>query len=225
METLEEDVNRYTSYFQNELEKAKLLESPLFTKIILFSILDSLSLPICPKGSGNKTRLTKCIGKFCDWEDSKRVSLIQLYRKILKYPELRTNPLCQNIISRLDKLNKNLKNRFSICIDIMDPYIDELIEFVNNGTEKKLIDSSTHIELLYFYRNVLVHEYRIMGYGFETNSSTPYYSPIKTYELVYPREFMINMVQKSILNSSFYLLDKEINPYEHYNFGSLWERV
>jgi len=222
--SINSDIENYISYFEKELTKIELLD-PLYSKILLFSILDTISRPIYQE-EDNHNKFLKYIADFTNWDNSKRVSLIQLYWKLKEEPKLITNCLCKNLGSRL-KNSIGTKN-FNFCkeINLIDPFDEELLCLVENDNETEKINKSKHAELLYNYRNHLVHEFRTPGYGFETDNSEPYYTFFfRRYDLVYPKQFLLNLVSGSLVSLKLYLLKNQINPYDCYNFTSLWKRT
>jgi len=83
--TVEEGIDIYIRYFENEIARIEYLESTLFSQILLFSILDTISRPIYPKESEekkHKLKFVKFVGDFVNWELSQRVSLPQLLLKL-----------------------------------------------------------------------------------------------------------------------------------------------
>jgi hypothetical protein len=97
------------------------------------------------------------------------------------------------------------------------------------------LSSFTHLNLLYQYRNSLVHELREPGHGMEfhkehgepfyhgsTTVGTNAYSREETLELVYPLNFYFGLTENVINNVERYLRKNAIDPYRCYRFGSSW---
>jgi hypothetical protein len=117
-----------------------------------------------------------------------------------------------------------------------DPLISDIEQFVSTEAEKKLLRESTHSNLLYVYRNHLVHEFREPGHGMEMDKrdTLPYYHSLThisaggsknkdTWELVYPLGFFKEIVSKSLSSLHNYLLEKDLEPYSFYAFGTAWK--
>lgn len=226
MSRLKEEIEDFISYFNQELQRIESLESTLFSKILLFSVLDTISRPVYPNVESPKQKFQKFIGEFVKWDDSERVSIQQLYWKLIENPKLITNPLCKELRQRLCELRRSRFGSFNYPIDEIDLPKSELLILAKVQDEEKLISKSTHLYLIYLYRNYLVHEYRKPGHGFETNSSKPYYSTFSSnLELIYPKEFLLNMAKDSIIKLHDHLKREDINPWNCYNFTSLWRRT
>lgn len=226
MSTTNEEINDYISYFKKELHRIESIESPLFSKILLFSILDTISRPVYPNVKKHREKFLNFIGNFLEWNYSEIVSLQQLYWKLVENPKLITNPLCKELRTRLCELRKSKLSSFTYFVDEIDLPKSDLLALAQEVDEKKFISETTHLKLLYLYRNHLVHEYRKPGYGFETNNSKPYYSTFSSnLELIYPKEFLLNMVKDSIIKLHDHLIQEGINPWNHYNFTSIWKRT
>ena len=84
------------------------------------------------------------------------------------------------------------------------------------------------------YRNTLVHEARMLGYGIDDfGFNIPSYhlafhannkKMVKkiTLELVYPIPFFKELSLKSINNLKQNCLTNRINPYDRYDFDNFW---
>lgn len=84
-----------------------------------------------------------------------------------------------------------------------------------------------HVELLYDYRNTLVHESREQTLSCEeTDDSAPYYESVEDAEtrrqewhLVYPVSFLCNLLRKTLTNYRSHLTASGTDPYAGYRFG------
>ena len=101
--------------------------------------------------------------------------------------------------------------------------------------EKVSLESVTHLSLFWRFRNSIVHELQIPGYGMpELVSKTPGYhsmthdaggneeNPIETWELVYPVPFIMELITNGSKRLKQYCIDNSLNPYDYYKFGSYW---
>jgi len=95
------------------------------------------------------------------------------------------------------------------------------------------LESLQHFNLLYAYRNSLVHELREPGYGmeFDENEEYPYYHgrtiiygdrEERRIELVYPVNFFRRIAATCITGLEIYLKDTQLDPYDYYKFGTYW---
>jgi hypothetical protein len=96
--------------------------------------------------------------------------------------------------------------------------------------EEKQVNLMRHTSLLYGFRCKLVHEFREPGYGMEAFSDElPHYhsmtdldDSIQTIELVYPTEWFVRLPISVLKSLKTHYLNAETNPYESYDFDSLW---
>ena len=98
--------------------------------------------------------------------------------------------------------------------------------------ERKYVKGARYADLLYTYRNHLLHEFREPGYGadFGADSRTPYYlgtdhlTGQSSWELVFPVQFLQNLCEGCISGLEAYLITNNLNPYDSYKFGTMWRR-
>ncbi len=103
-------------------------------------------------------------------------------------------------------------------------------------SERRLIQDSTHLNLLYTYRNHLIHEFREPGRGMEMDPQdhTPSYHRMthissngsdekETWELVYPLGFFVTLAQSCLQKLNQHLIQNDLNPYSFYRFGTVWQ--
>ena len=101
--------------------------------------------------------------------------------------------------------------------------------------EKISLESLTHLSLFWKFRNSMVHELQIPGYGMlglvtespgyhsmTNHTGANKYNPIETWELVYPVAFVMKLVGEGIANLRQYCINNSLNPYDYYRFGSYW---
>ena len=111
----------------------------------------------------------------------------------------------------------------------MDCSFDKLRPLASNS-DRKIISSCQHYNLLYQQRNFLVHEFREPGYGlgFNGHFAGPHYEhhlnadSSSRLELVYPVGFVFKCVLASLEKLRIHYQKEKIDPYSSYEFGSLW---
>lgn len=221
-------IGQYCLYFEEQIEQILGLKDPLFRKILLVVVIDTLAHALCPD-KNNKDRFVELIQKCAGWPDCNRVSLPQLLFRIEAIQVVPDTGLIKEVKTKLEKWQTGEIYRID-----SDPWVDELKPLAQTENEQQLIDDSRHVMLLYIYRNHLVHEFREPGYGIELSddSAMPYYhsSNLKndesrvTWELVYSVSFLAGIAKPSLANLKRYLEDKDIDPYSLYEFGSHWKR-
>jgi hypothetical protein len=230
-----EDINTYCSYFKERLEEIKAIENRLYRKILIVAMIDSLARAVYT-GKGNRERFICFIKSFSGWRDHCRVSLPQLALNLQS--DSTNSELEREVKERLEKWQGGTIYR----INEVDPCKQELERLATNEL-RNFIEKSSHAELLYIYRNHLVHEFREPGHPSEVSSddTSPYYvetpdraysneelrefmrKSTRTWELVYPVGFFVSIVKESLANLKHYLEDNDLNPYSNYQFGSIWK--
>ncbi|MEO8466532.1 MAG: hypothetical protein ABI640_14400 [Gammaproteobacteria bacterium] len=184
--SLDKSISVFIGHFRDRLDRLGRYEfdeqDRILKKNVIVSVLDAISRSVSNYGDGNRQRFTSLVAHFGDWPNHKRVSAphINYFLRELKSPEFeRAREFVQKII------DKNSDGRVVALDD--DPAFDEMRSHWPSGAEQKLVDqlslsSFTHLNLLYFHRNSLVHELREPGYGMEftDDGSEPYYHGMTT---------------------------------------------
>lgn len=218
-----EEIDRYCSYFTEKLREISVIDNILFKKILFVTMLDTLARGAFPIITSNRKRFVEFIDKFADWQDKDRISLPQL--SFLLESET-CSLLRKEVLERLETWKQGREIRLSD-----DAECDELLSFASND-EVDSVKKARHSALLYIYRNRLVHEFRKPGYGIEHEGDEwPYYHSLtdsktnsETWELVYPSQFFVHIIESSLGNLTNYLLKGGINPYDSYDFSSIWHQ-
>ena len=118
-----------------------------------------------------------------------------------------------------------------------DPLISDLLPIADTEPQRSAIQESSHANLLYVYRNHLVHEFREPGNGSEMDhkDKVPYYNGLShmnhdgkiekdTWELVYPLGFFFSLAESSVVHIRRYLTKNDLDPYSAYDLGTKWIR-
>jgi hypothetical protein len=221
----EELINQFCSYFDEKIFEIDNLNNPLYKNILIIILMDTLSR-VWTQGieNKNKIRFVRLIRECIQWEYSDRVSIpIAHYR----LNEITVNHLLKDKINQImGNLQKSAIHRLDI-----DPLYLDIIKLGKNKDEMRIIKQSTHSELLYSFRNSLIHEFRKPGRGmeFSNDNESPYYHGMtdfdfnkKTWELVYPTKFLINLAKIALKSIKIFLTSKGLNPYSFFEFGSPW---
>jgi hypothetical protein len=233
---IQESVDRYLHFFCKRIEDIRNLEcgdsTALFSKILFYSLLDTLSKTTVPPDTGNKDRVVKFVRNFCDWPNSEKVSLPHLIRLLDTLTNLPNNPFLN-----LRKYAKSLYDQWVEGADISlnrDPTFQEIKNLwpqdIPDSSKIIPLKSLQHINLFYQYRCTLVHELRKPGYGIENfdEQNPSYHSMIDmesrrmTWELVYPLKFYEHLCETAVSKLRDYYLKNSINPYSCYPFGTYW---
>ena len=222
-----EKVNQYCSYFQSNINEIEKLNNPLYKKILIITLLDTLSRVWTEgKEDRNKLRFIKLVRECIKWEHADRISIPMVVYRIREGNFKANDKLMTKIIGLFNEFQDGRIARINI-----DPLLHEIEYIVISAEEKKILKNSRHAELLYTYRNNLIHEFRIPGHGmeFSNDNESPYYhgmehlgSQTETWELVYPTKFFINLSHIALSAIKGFLTLNNLDPFSFYKFGSPW---
>lgn len=220
-------VNQFCSYFQNNINEIEKLNNHLYKKILIVSLMDTLSR-VWTKGEEkkNKLRFLKLIRECIKWEHADRISIPMTVDRI-REDNIKGN---DKLMREIDGLFKKFQDGGIPRIDI-NPFFNEIEHLAISNEEKEILKNSRYAELFYTYRNNLIHEFREPGNGmeFSNDNKSPYYhgllnldSQTKTWELVYPTNFFINLSNIALAAIKAFLTSNNLDPYSFFKFGSPW---
>jgi hypothetical protein len=229
----ETEIQGYTEYFRKRLSDiTKLTEFEqdidhilLYQKILYMSMIDSLSRSGFPSVQQQGERFKMFLDTCSRWKDKDRVSSLQLMLRLEE--KSRTSS-----VKSFSDLYTHVKSRVESWLpgDFIrpesDPIIDELRSIAGED-EKSILRAARYVELLYTYRNHLVHEFRAPGtYGDMINDPEPYYYHVveKSWQLIFPAQFFAELCKGCLDGLETHLMKNQLNPYDAYEFGTLWRR-
>jgi len=162
-----------------------------------------------------------------NWNDKDRVSAVQLKFALEK----------NGILSGLlyDSINRCINSwGYGRIIRPNDDLTLGEAQRQSTPSELKYVNDSRYTELLYTYRNHLLHEFREPGDGMDLGADlppAPYYLgmdlPItgqSSWELVFPVQFLQELCEGCINGLEAHLSANNLNPYDAYEFGAMWRR-
>jgi hypothetical protein len=224
--SLNKKIEQYTNHFRGHMPQIRSIPEVLYRKILYVTLLDCLSRAAFPETKYNRDRFIKFIENFGNWTDKDRISTPQLVLLLNK------NSLAGGRLYR--KVSRHLKKwpDARVIRPNSDFHVNELYDLAESN-EILYIENAKYLRLLYIYRNHLVHEFREPGYGmdFSDDDSSPYYFSMlslelveqePTWELVFPCSFLHELCSKSVEGLERHLKSQGINPYDSYQFGTLW---
>lgn len=218
-----DSIKTYINHFAKHLSKIKLIENPLYKKILYFSVLDALARAYSPHISSPKTRMLKLVLDLSSWMDKDRVSVIQL--KLNLEHSLPENDLVQSNLYLMVQRKISKWASGNVYYSSEDCSARECLNMAKKNEEKAL-NHAKYIELFYTYRNRLIHEFREPGYGIELDDdgSNAYYHSImgKTWQLVFPMDLFETISLSCLSNLSMYFEQNNLNPSDNYEFGDMW---
>ena len=207
-------------------------------KTLLFSLLDTMSLGVYGNGiGGNAKRFEAFVLEFCGWENAESISLQQMALLLDRIGETQFIKLRKYTFNELSKYPNAQPVLFSF-----DPSAEEVQSFLANEKlfKKVNLNDLKHVNLLWRYRNTLVHEARSIGADqlFDLEKEPHYIHYYKLgrnengvelmqgeWQIHYPLTFFIDLVDTAISNIPSYLTQHEINPFMNYKFEPLWIRL
>lgn len=241
----EKRIDEYIRYFGGKLDSVLELEDSkkdsldnsilMFKKLLVVSLLDTLSKIIYGSQKDNRERFTSFLEKFGDWADGARLSIPHLNRAL----ELDMDPALETLRQHVREQLESWGQLQNIHLD-NDLEKEEVVKKLPKGTEHKLarikLDRYNHYNLVYEARNGLVHEFRELGYGNEApGSKEPYYHTMTilgvsdekadSWELVYPLGFLVSLTKTALANLGVYLKRNNLNPDRHFRFGSYFFEI
>jgi len=203
----------------------------ILKKILYFAIIDALSKSAFPDINHNKARFVKTLIAFSGWNDGERISLPFLYNDISDSTNNNIEPLQKGVGDELKKWPVKTPAQIKLSRDSHVHSLLSLIEHKNEKDElsfKEMIEKFSHYNLLWEYRNCLVHEFRQPGYGHELEGDDfPFYQgALGTDEirLCYPVQFIANLIEQILKNLEKHLINNQINPYNSFEYGAFWNK-
>lgn len=226
--TVREAIDKFIAFFrQQRLAIGQIEALPIYRKILYLVQIDALSRAAFPSEEGHKTRVIKFLNECSNWSERDRVSAIQLQFALEKNGKL-SGPLFYLINDRINEWRTRATRIYPI-----DDLTFEEIQSLACSDVLRIVDEARYDNLLYTYRNFLIHEFREPGkYQFPSeDSSSPFWVEIEdpftqetSGELVVPLKFLEILCEGSINGLERYLIANNLNPYDSYKFETPWVR-
>ena len=206
-----------------------------YRKILFVSVIEGLAKCRYPTARPRK-RFIKFVRKYGDWEFSDNISLPHLTAALERTAAKQFDSLQKYAFEELSKWGT--VGPIYINNDPKKSHIQSQWPKINGALLeipclKKKIDQFCHVELLYEYRNYLVHESRQPTMGFDSERDyKPFYESEGSYEcskgkkvskfkLVYPSGFLSRLAKTCLRNlNNKYLLKENRNPFDSFKFGN-----
>lgn len=235
-----EHIESFKVYLEDKLSSIDSVHSNndnvLFKKLLYVSFLDSISSCVYPKRQ-NRDRFITMLSRFSQWRDRDRISLPHLAR----FVQLSSDPLLEDARQYVNPIIEGWQHRNRKILISEDPLMDDKLKSINwkkNADYGILLslDDFKHSNLLYQLRNALVHQFQSTGNEMKNSMieiEEPFYQVVHTFdenhsfkplrfELVYPVNFLKNLVNTTLNNVIEYLKKGNINPFPHYYAGNYW---
>jgi hypothetical protein len=237
-----ERVDQFVTHIRSHLAEVDTLKSKhekLYRALIYVGLIDTLARSVMPHRASQHERFVYFIQRFCRWADGERVSIPHLRQLMRRNPD----PVFESLRAWTAAKFKDMKLLSGQITPISaDPLYEEVKKRWPVSKEHRTpvegigLEALQHCELLYAYRNAIVHELREPGYGMDfigDDDDTPYYHSMHTdedgvltgsAELVYPAGFLRNLCATGLEELRDYLIENELDPYKSFVFGSYWLR-
>jgi hypothetical protein len=218
MTRITDSVEQFIGYFLSEIDRIESVENLMYKKILYATVLDPLARAAFGSSISHRRRITRLLEELTFWEARSLVSLPQLALKLSEEKRSRFR-LYREVRLRLSRWPSGAVIRVA-----ESPTLSELASFAAEE-EQKYLTACCYAELFYTYRNNLVHEFREPGYGIEwQEDKEPHYLSMEDspWQLVFPVGFFASLCRQAIERLRSYLLLHKIDPYTHFDFGSVW---
>jgi hypothetical protein len=224
--TARDDIYRYIAYIRAQNQEIAKIACAAFKKILYLVEIDTLSRAAFPTVLGNRKRLVQFIDTCSHWNDKDRVSAVQL-KLALEENGIQSGQLYDSINRLIDSWG------YGHIIRPNDDLTFGKAQCLATPSECEYARNARYVELLYTYQNHLLHEFREPGHGMEVSDdhTTPYYLGMdhldtgqSSWELVFPVQFLQSLCSDCISGLEMYLVANNLNPYNAYEFGTLWRR-
>jgi len=223
-----DDIDRFIGYFKTGHREIEKVARMLLKKILYLVEIDALSRAAFPTVSGNRKRVVQFIDTCSNWNDKDKVSAVQL-KLALKKNGIMSGKL-------YDSINRQINSwGYGTIPRPTDDLTLEEAQRLSTTSESKHVNDARYAELLYTYRNYLLHEFREPGKSAESviraDPTTPYYHGLDdlgvredSWELVFPLEFIQGLCEACIRGLEAYLIANNLNPYDSFEYGTMWRR-
>ncbi len=151
-------------------------------KILYVSFIDSLSGIVYPTFSQNRERFTTFITQFGSWFNAEKVNTPHLARALMLNPDSSYDKLRAVVLANLNSWGSG--ELIKIDRDLSAGIIRT--HWPRGKRYEQLVDGAPwqhlkHVELLYAYRNALVHGFRPRGHNVEIpEDKEPYYLHVRS---------------------------------------------
>jgi hypothetical protein len=212
----------------NQLQGERFLKN--HQKTLLFSLLETISNGVYGDRYRNTDRFKRFIMEFCEWEDAEKVSLQQLALLLENTQEHEFQKLKKHVSKGIERYPPASATPF--CCDYSLKEIKDLMPKGITSIMGVDIHTLTHVNLLWKYRNSLVHEARsIDSQELFDEVDYPHYVHFtmlekdgqwEVWKISYPIQFFNNLIEKALVSLREKLIEMEHDPRSNYDFGELW---
>ncbi|MCY7442904.1 MULTISPECIES: hypothetical protein [Bacillus amyloliquefaciens group] len=235
-------IEEYVEYMNRILESIQSLQGDdknllsTHKKTLYMSLIDSLSKGVLQNQkdeyiTNNGLRFRIFIEQFCEWNEAKKVSVPQLHSLIKKTGTSECRDLFEYLENHINSYATS--EPIKISSDLNINFIKRLLP--KQATISNYLNRLTHISLIWFNRNNLVHEAHSAEFiiNIHAHCKTPYYSYVLNFDanafeqidslrIYYPVEFFERLIKNALKNIKPYLIKKKIDPINNYISDDVW---
>lgn len=230
--------DRYFAHVRGKLEQIDRVSGDdlsVHRRVLYVTYVDSLSALVFPAYTQNRPRFTDFVVKFCGWKYAERVSTPHLVRALLLNPD----PAFDKVRTLARESVRSWRS--GSHIDLSSDLEAGLVgthwpsgKFYEQPVAGAAWNHLKHVELLYAYRNALVHDFVALGAAYDLpEDDEPYYISTHTvsggqreepfhWELVYPSAFLRNLANNGLASVEEHIRRNEIDPFEVLSKGRYW---
>jgi len=231
-------IDGFVSSFENHINNIENISiersnTRRYRKILFVSVIEGLAKSRYPTKSP-QDRFVKFVWQFGNWKFCDNISLPHLVSALERTAAKQFDSLRDYVFIELSKWETG----GPVYLD-KDPNISDIQSrwpkvngsLMNIPCLKIKIQQLRHAELLYAYRNYLVHESRQPTMGFDSEkdinpfyeSEGSYYSTVgkqvSKFKLVYPSGFLCELSKTCLNNLKKHLITNNKNPFDSFSFG------
>lgn len=230
--------DRFFSYVRDKLERIDEIKSDelsVHKRVLYVTYIDSLSALIYPSYSQNRARFTDFVIKFGNWQHAEKVSTPHLARALSLNPDPAYDKVRALALKTVNAWRSG--SHIDLSFDLEAGFVGTHWP-TGKSYEQPVVGATwthlKHVELLYAYRNSLVHDFRTLGPGYDLpEDEGPYYISTDTastegtvaefhWELVYPAAFLRNLATSALTTVETHIRNNEIDPVEVLRTGRYW---
>ena len=225
--TIRDAIAQYLAFFKARNQAIAGIADATFKEVLYLVEIDTLSRAAFPTIVGHRKRVVRFIDTCSGWQDKDRVSAVQL-KLALEGEGIRSGQLYDSVNRRINAWGYGL-----IIRPEDDLTLGEVLPLAT-PRDRSCVTTARYAELLYMYRNYVVHEFRTPGQGIDLGDDlppTPYYIGTdcpgggqNSWELVFPGHFLHGVCDGCLSGLEVHLITNNLNPYDAYDFGPMWRR-
>lgn len=214
-------IANFASHFRRQAALISEVSNPLFRQLLAATALDPLARAAYGKPKRHRNNLQRLVEELTSWDSRDRISVVQLRLRLAQLKRTR-----YKLHREATKIWQELPSPHVFPSTAISPTIADLLPLATEEQEIAALADSRYSALFCAHRNTLVHEFRPPGYGHDWSGrkTHAFYGPsaFSERELVFPPGFFEFILSEAISGVEQHLAFNQINPYEQFEFGSLW---